>query len=431
MTERDLGTHALAQVLRAGAAKAQIQLDRRTATEFGLEASGLNLLRTTVQQTLTMKAIIEQKQGSVKLNQLHPEAITAGVEQLRAIALASKPDTAYDISEAQPPAQFTRGPQYPDKPLMYDRITEFGEYVRSQYPAIVFKRGGLEYIEDNSFFLNSNGVEFASTVGFYNLTIQFTAVQGSQSSSFNYSMVLMSDLKQPLVTIGSIETLLGQTVEQLTPRPCPQSFIGDVIITPDCLATFSQFIVQPYLTDIPLISGTSLYKNHLEQSIASPILTLRAEPVSPELSYNKFFSNDGYPTGNCAVIENGVLKTFLLSRYGAAKTGFARRSSEGGLYTIDSGEASLEEMITAVEQGILLCRFSGSGPTENGDFSGVAKNSYYLEHGKIQYPLSETMISGSIVDLLRNIAQVSRRRVNFGYGIYPWVRVRNIKVSGK
>jgi len=65
------------------------------------------------------------------------------------------------------------------------------------------------------------------------------------------------------------------------------------------------------------------------------------------------------------------------------------------------------------------------------DFSGVAKNSYYIENGKIRYPLSETMLSGNIAEMLRNIKGVSKERINFGDAIFPWIQFRGLVISGK
>ena len=80
------------------------------------------------------------------------------------------------------------------------------------------------------------------------------------------------------------------------------------------------------------------------------------------------------------------------------------------------GEESLNTMIKGVKRGILLTRFSGGRPNRNGDFSGVAKNSFYLEDGEIKHPLTETMIAGNLAALFRNITAVSQERVNF----WPW-----------
>jgi len=61
----------------------------------------------------------------------------------------------------------------------------------------------------------------------------------------------------------------------------------------------------------------------------------------------------------------------------------------------------------------------------------VAKNSYYIENGEIQYPISESMITGNIKDMLLNIKEISSGRVNNGESLYPWITFSGITVSGK
>ena len=86
-------------------------------------------------------------------------------------------------------------------------------------------------------------------------------------------------------------------------------------------------------------------------------------------------------------------------------------------------------MIASIDQGLLLCRYSGGAPNDKGDFSGVAKNSYYIEKGRVAWPVSETMVSGNIVELLHKVDAVSRERVDFGNEITPWVRISELTIS--
>jgi PmbA protein len=88
-------------------------------------------------------------------------------------------------------------------------------------------------------------------------------------------------------------------------------------------------------------------------------------------------------------------------------------------------------MIKSTKQGLLLCRFSGGSPSDNGDFSGVAKNSYYIEDGEIKFPISETMVTGNLVEMMMNIKEISKERVNPGYHLYPWIKFDGLTVSGK
>ena len=76
-------------------------------------------------------------------------------------------------------------------------------------------------------------------------------------------------------------------------------------------------------------------------------------------------------------------------------------------------------------------RFSGGGPAANGDFSGVAKNSYLIEQGRLGAPVSEVMVSGNLFEMMNSISGISAESVNDGVSSVPWVRVEGITVAGK
>ena len=101
----------------------------------------------------------------------------------------------------------------------------------------------------------------------------------------------------------------------------------------------------------------------------------------------------------------------------------------GGAWVVDAGTTPLDTMIRDVKAGVLIARFSGGRPNEKGDFSGIAKNSYYIEDGAVAYPISETMVSGNLANVLQNIVAVSAERADFGSGICPWLRVSGIGIS--
>jgi PmbA protein len=124
-----------------------------------------------------------------------------------------------------------------------------------------------------------------------------------------------------------------------------------------------------------------------------------------------------------------VLRSYLLSLYGARKTGLARARCAGGALVVEPGARDLAAMIADVRQGLLMTRFSGGAPNDKGDFSGVAKNSYYVESGEIRQPIAETMIHGNMAGLLEDVVETSRERADFGDSILPWCRVRGIGVS--
>jgi PmbA protein len=312
---------------------------------------------------------------------------------------------------------------------MHDRITELINAAKEKHPKASLQII-LDFTRDSCFIANSNGVDLADIRGVYHLSVMFGSTDGDKVSSFNGTMASLRDLDSDLLNQGLLDELLRQSEEQTSTHPLTSKFVGDVILMPHCVGDVISFLTGS-LRDRAIISGTSIYKDQLGKAVASPLFSLHSRPVSAEISDGYAFTADGYVAADSTIVDHGVLKSGLLSQYGAKKTGRARAVNDGEAYVIDAGGTALADMVKSVKRGLLVARFSGGEPAGNGDFSGVAKNSYLIEDGEIKYPVSETMISGNFAELLKSIVSVSRERVDFGSATLPWIQASGVTVSGK
>jgi len=284
----------------------------------------------------------------------------------------------------------------------------------------------FNYIQ--SIFQNTNGVDFEIREGMYGFSPFFLSKDGKNTSSFNYTGFSALKIDKPLYKYGTIDALLKQSIEQLHSQNIKDKFVGQIVVTPDCIDEFLGFIIND-ISDGKMISGNSLYKEKLNKQITHPKLTFHSKPVSDEIADGYFVTSDGYVAENSTIIDKGVLKTHLLGIYGSKKLGRNRAVNNGGAYIVDPGQKSHADIIKDIEQGVLLSRFSGGYPASNGDFSGVAKNSYYIENGEIKYPITETMVSGNVREMFECLDEVSSDRIDFGSGILPWISFKGITVS--
>ncbi|NLY54317.1 MAG: TldD/PmbA family protein [Firmicutes bacterium] len=418
-------------LLQAGVDKFQCTLTESQQYEMNLEGTEFTLIRTLTDNTLGITLIKDNRRGSISINRLGEKDIDEAIETALELLNSSQPDPDYDIAPQQDPQQFVAGPQEPDTERMYQLLKEYTQQVPALFPAIKLMETIFVYNHSVQHFINSNGVDFVTTQGVYTLQSVFSSKDGEKTTSFNYSGFALKDLEDSLLEQASLKGLLRQSVEHLEARPLTGKFVGDVIITPDCLNMFIQYYMGTFLGDRALIAGTSPLKDKLGEQVAASKLTLSAQPVSPDMAAGYFVTGDGFAAENVTYIENGVLKSFLLSQYGSKKTGLERAKNSGGCWVIEPGDKSLDEMIAQVERGILLARYSGNNPSPNGDFSGVAKNSYYIENGKIMYPVNETMVSGNLAEVFKNIKDVSAERTDFGMALLPYVLSSGVTISGK
>ena len=98
---------------------------------------------------------------------------------------------------------------------------------------------------------------------------------------------------------------------------------------------------------------------------------------------------------------------------------------------MEPGSTPLEEIIANIDRGLLLGGFSGGQPGANGEFSGVAKNSFYIENGKIKGAVSETMVNGNLEKVFQNVVAVSSETACDGTSVFPYMASSGIIISGK
>lgn len=430
MNTLETAKYIVDRLVKTGADKSQCKITRSEKHELNVAVGDISLLRTTFDTSADLLGVMDGKKGTVSMNKTDTASIEKGIKEVIELAGSLKADPANDIAGYQPPQSFSNGPLQGDLDTMYIRLKEFLAYSKETYANTILEEISFDFTRTESLLVNSNGVEFRSDSGSYNFSLVFTTKDGDKTSSMNYTGCKFKDLNSPIKDLGGIDRLLKQSSQQLNVDMIPEKFEGSIIVTPECLGDFIGYFTR-YISNYCMITGNSVYKDKLNRKIAASQLTLHSKPVSPELASSYYFTDDGFQAQNSTIIANGILKSFLLNLYAANKTGQPRADNMGGCYVIEAGDRSLDEIIQTTPKGILLCRFSGGNPADNGDFSGVAKNSYYIENGKIQFPVKETMISGNIVAMLNNIEQISGERINDGYNCLPWIKFNGITISGK
>lgn len=418
-------------LLNSGVDKAQAYSSVSERYEMSIISGDINLLRTTFDTDVSLKAIKSGRKSSISINKTDNAAIEEATKNANELLNTAEADEANDIAYNQPAKQFNSGDPDPDLNKMYERLKSFADTVKQKYPKIILEQAILDFVSSKSEFVNSNGVDYKMSEGIYDFVAEFTAKDGEKSSSINYTTYCTKKLDKELIDCGSVDILLKQASEQLDTKVLSGKFEGDIIITPDCLSEMLMYYTGAFLEDYALISGSSILKDKLNQKVASEKLTIHSKPVSEEITCGYFITPDGFEAKNSTIIDKGILKSFILSLYGANKTKRERSVNCGGAYVIEPGDKSFEDMVKSVNKGLLLCRFSGGQPSANGDFSGVAKNSYYIENGEIKYPVSETMITANLYKMFNDIKDISRERIDYGSALLPYIQMSNIVVSGK
>ena len=423
---QDPTQYCLDRLSGQGFDKSQVRYSIDERDELQAEHGKTSLFRTVANTSLVLTGIHQHKRATVTLNSSDQAEIDRAVDALWLSAQASMADEANDIAGQQAPDAFSEGLMTPDRDAMFGRLEEFLAYSQEQYPTVLIGLAGVSHLRKFRIDTNSNGVRFESSTGCYQTSAHFSAKDGLDVSSMNGSYALTNDLDTPIAELATFDRLLRGAAEQVRTQKVEHKFTGDLVITPDCVGSFFGFLINS-ISRGPMVAGTSIYKDKLGETVASDRLNLRSMPRSKPGGYQ--VTEDCFPAQDLTVVEDGVLRSYLLDLYAANKTGLERSGSTGGWYSVDPGTTSLHDLIKHVDQGILIGRFSGGQPSSSGDFSGIAKNSYYIENGDIKHPISETMVSGNMANALLDICDLSVERADFGMGAFPWVRTSGVTVS--
>jgi len=432
MTLYEIAEYVLDSLKKAGAGKAACSVGRGRKEEFNIEANKFSLLRTLISDSLSIKALYEGRKGVASINKLDKESIDKAVEDCITLAKAGTPDEAEDIAGKFENKSFKRGIGGSDMDKLFSRTKEFLEQIKDEYPTIVLEGVTSEFSSGNGVYANSNGVIFDDETECYGMGSMFVAKEGEKSSSFNGYGESILTLDKPFLDMGMHRALIEESVRSLDTRMVEEKYVGKVIVTPACDDMIWGTLFGCFLSDMPLIEGTSRWKDSLGTKVTDSKLTMRAVPHHPSVVLGERFTGDGFESFDADLIKEGVLESFALSLYGANKTGNKRtKNTAFSNLEVVAGDVALADMIKGIDKGILLNRFSGASPSPSGDISGIAKNSFMIENGAITDALSETMVSFNIVDILADIVAISKERATNGSTILPWCCFDGITISGK
>ena len=427
-----LAREILAEAGKLGADYAQCTVSESEKKEFNVDGGRFSLMRTLYNRNVVITVLKEQRKGTVQVNRFDPEAVAAAVRDAIAAAESGKPDPAWQYAEGPAEKDFTDGEPACDTDRLFMRTRELLENIGERHPRILVEQMITSHDAVRSVFMTSNGVIYRTHSGAYSFSLMYSAHEGEKSSSFYGSDVTLKSLDKPVIDCAMVERELAMVESQLDPKPLEGKFTGPAVLAPYALAEIVLWtILGNFVSDSCLIDSTSIWKDKLGQQVADPAFSMSFETFSDDVVLPERYTGEGYPAENYDLIRDGRLMNFALSQYGANKTGGKRAGNSGTGMTVASGNKTLEEIIAGIDRGILVMRFSGGEPAPSGEFSGVAKNSFLIENGKIACPLSETMISGCVPEMLNRIRDISSDTLRDGSGSLPYIAFDGLTISGK
>ena len=203
--------------------------------------------------------------------------------------------------------------------------------------------------------------------------------------------------------------------------------------------------------------GTSAFSGRIGERVAAPGVTVIDDGTIPDRRGSLSVDDEGNPTSRTVLIEDGILRGYLQDRMnarlmGVPVTGNGRRESYASIPMprmtntfMMGGDTPPEEIVASMERGLYAVNFGGGEvDITSGKFVFSAAEAYWVENGKVQYPVKGATLIGNGPDALTRVTMVgSDMALDPGVGMcgkdgqsvpvgvgQPTVRIEGLTVGG-
>jgi PmbA protein len=324
-----------------------------------------------------------------------------------------------------------------------ETMTKLGEEmistVRKHTPALLCEAGVSRGTTTVS-IMNSRGGQASYKDSSFGLGIEAQLVRDTD-------MLFVGDAQyscRPILETGEITGVVLKQLEwakdtaSVTTRPMPVIFttqgVASALIAP-LMAAFNGKTV---------LEGASPIGSKLGQLVFDNQLSVTDDPLISYRPSTRPCDDEGIPSQRTPLVKRGVISNFL---YDLQTAGLAGKQSTGNgnrgrgsmpapspsALVITPGKVTFDEMVSDIKEGLVVEQLMGAtqGNVLGGDFSGNVLLGYKIENGKIVGRVKNTMVSGNIYRLLKEIAAIGSESRWEGSLNTPPLYLLNVSVASK
>lgn len=324
-------------------------------------------------------------------------------------------------------------------------------------PLITQTDGRYMDVVQDVLIVNSEGLWATDRRVRSRVSISSIASSGSekQSSTFSPGATKGFELFDNINVVDIAKKTAKSAVEMLKAEECPSGKMCVVIDNGFGGVIFHEACGHS-LEATGVAKGASVFAGKMGERIASPIVTAIDDGTIPNAWGSINIDDEGIKTRKNVLIEDGILKSYLVDKLNGRKmgmnpTGSSRRESYKFAPTsrmtntyIASGKDKPEEIIASTEYGLYAKEMGGgSVETSTGDFNFAVNEGYIIRNGKIAEPVRGATLIGKGSEILMNIDKVADNML-MGAGVcgslsgsvptnvgQPMIRVKEITVGGR
>jgi len=445
MNAKDIAQYTVEQALKAGADEADVYLEQGRESSVVVRMGELETLKQATSKGLGLRVFQGNRLGFAYTSDFDKGSLKAFAARTVEMAREISADSHNVLPETAVAAT------YPDLDLYDPEIAAIPmdwkvntarqmEKVGMAQDSRITNSGGSSVGEGDTEMViaNSRGVLHAYRSSSVGISCSLVAEQDGKKQSGGWwaGKRFLKELDDPEAVA---KKAAERTVRMLGARQ-PETAVVPVVFDPLMAAGFIGIIFGA-LNGNSVMKRSTFMVDKLDQQIAPDFFTLMDDPLLKRGRGSQPVDDEGVPTSTKTVIDRGVLKMYFYDAYSAHKAGLqpsgnARRGYSStpsvgswNLY-LKAGQHSPEEIIKSVDKGLYLTSTMGFGVNfASGDMSRGAAG-FWIEGGKLAYPVEEATIAANLLDMLKNVTMIGNDLDFRSSTVAPTIKIEGITVSG-
>jgi len=399
-----------------GAGQAEVSCSQSRGLNVNVRMGAVETVEATRDRGIGVTVYFGHRSGSASTADISADSLRATVRQACAIAKVTEDDPASGLADPELMARADADGRFPEFDAWHPWALEAERAIDL---ALTCEQAGREVDGE---IRNSDGasVSTSQTLGVYANSHGFIGPGRSTQHSIGcaliagegermqregwYSIALAAgDLESPEV-IG--RRAAERTLARLDPRPLATG-TWPVLLTAEVARSLIGHLIGA-------VSGGALYRkasfllDQVGQRIFPDWFSLYERPFQPRGLRSAAFDAEGVATRESALVEDGILKRYVLGSYSARKLGLTSTGNAGGVHNLElsANAGGFSELVAGMGQGLVVTGLMGQGiNTVTGDYSRGAEG-FWVENGQIAYPVDGITIAGNLAAMFQAIEAV-------------------------
>jgi PmbA protein len=438
----DLLQDLIGRARRAGADAADGLLYEGISISHARRLGAIEKLDRSESYDLGLRVLIGKRQAIVSSNDRSAKALSALVERAVAMARAVPEDEFCGIAEAEAitrdwPVLDMLDPVEPSSEILIERARAAEDSARA-VPGITNSEGaeagwGMSRVA----LAASNGFAGGYAGSSHSVSVSVIAGSGEgMERDYDWSSAVYGADLEDAATIG--RRAGEKAIKRLGARK-PATAKVPVVFDPRVSASLIGHLAGA-INGPSIARKTSFLKDRMGEAVFSPGITIIDDPHRPRGFRSKPFDGEGIANKKRAIVEDGILKTWILDlrsarQLGLKTTGHASRGTSSppspsctNLY-LAPGAVTRESLLGGITSGFYVTELIGQGVNGiTGDYSRGA-GGFWIENGVLAYPVNELTIAGNLKEMFRNLTAADDLTFRAGTNA-PTLRVDGMTVAG-